>query len=91
MSRSGSTEQLASELSMNTFDSTIQAADSGALGGRHRDRDYLSKAGTAKRHDEGELVQIDKPYLTECFSLLRDVIVAMAGAAAGIASGPKPP
>ena len=54
-------------------------------------RDYLNKAGTAARYAEGDLVQIDEPYLMECFALLRDVIVAMAGAAAGIASGPKPP
>ena len=54
-------------------------------------RDYLNKAGTAKRYDEGDLVQIDEPYLMECFTLLRDVTVAMAGSAAGIASGPKPP
>ncbi len=54
-------------------------------------RDYLNKSGTAARHAEGDLVQIDEPYLMECFTLLRDVTVAMAGAAAGIASGPKPP
>jgi hypothetical protein len=54
-------------------------------------RDYISKAGTAARYAEGDLVQIDEPYLMECFALLRDVTVAMAGAAAGIASGPKPP
>jgi hypothetical protein len=54
-------------------------------------RDYLDKAGKAARYAEGELVQIDEPYLIECFALLRDVIVAMSGAASGIASGPKPP
>jgi hypothetical protein len=54
-------------------------------------RDYLNKAGTAARYVEGDLAQIDEPYLMECFKLLRDVIVAMGGAAAGIASGPKPP
>ena len=54
-------------------------------------RDYLNKAGTASAYAEGDLVQIDEPYLMECFTLLRDVTVAMAGAAAGIASGPKPP
>jgi hypothetical protein len=53
-------------------------------------RDYLDKAGTAARYAEGELVQIDEPYLMACFALLRDVIVAMAGSAAGMASGPKP-
>ena len=44
-------------------------------------RDYLNKAGTAARYAEGDLVQIDEPYLMECFTLLRDVIVAMAAAA----------
>lgn len=54
-------------------------------------RVYLDKAGTAARYGEGDVVQIDEPYLMECFASLRGVIVAMAGAAAGIASGPKPP
>ena len=54
-------------------------------------RDYLNKAGTAARFAEGDLAQVDEPYLMECFTLLRDVIVAMGSAAAGIASGPKPP
>jgi hypothetical protein len=54
-------------------------------------RDYLNKSGTAKCYSEGDLVQIDEPYLMECFTLLRDVTVAMAGAAAEIASGSKPP
>src|SRR5208337_2793715 len=52
-------------------------------------QDHLNKAGTAVRYAEGDLVQIDEPYLMECFTLLRDVTVAMARAA-GIASGPKP-
>jgi hypothetical protein len=54
-------------------------------------RDYLDKAGTAARFAEGELVRIDEPYLMACFALLRGVIERMAAAAAGIASGPKPP
>jgi hypothetical protein len=54
-------------------------------------RDYLDKAGTAARYAEGELVQIDEPYLMACFALLRGVVEVMAAAAAGIASGPKPP
>jgi hypothetical protein len=54
-------------------------------------RDYLDKAGTAARYAEGELVQVDEPYLMACFALLRGVVEAMAIAAAGIASGPKPP
>jgi hypothetical protein len=53
-------------------------------------RDYLDKAGTAARHAEGGLVRIDEPYLMACFALLRGVVKAMAAAAAGIASGPKP-
>jgi hypothetical protein len=54
-------------------------------------RDYLDKAGTAARFAEGQLVRIDEPYLMACFALLRGVVEATAGAAAGIASGPKPP
>jgi hypothetical protein len=54
-------------------------------------RDYLDKAGTAARFAEGQLVRIDEPYLMACFALLRGVVEVMAGAAAGIASGPKPP
>ena len=54
-------------------------------------RDYLNEACTAARYAEGDLVQIDEPYLMECFALLRDVTVAMARAAAGIVSAPKPP
>jgi hypothetical protein len=53
-------------------------------------QDYLNKAGTAARYAEGDLIQIDEPYLMECSTLLRDVIVAMAGASVRIASGPKP-
>lgn len=53
-------------------------------------QDYLNKAGTTARYAAGDLVQIDEPYLMECFTLLRDIILAMADAAAGIASGPKP-
>jgi hypothetical protein len=54
-------------------------------------QDYLEKAGSAARYVDGYSVQIDERYLIESFTLLRDVIVAMAGAAARIASGPKPP
>jgi hypothetical protein len=54
-------------------------------------QDYLNKARTAARYAEGEHIQIDEPYLMGCFALLRDVTVSMAGAAVGIASGPKPP
>ena len=54
-------------------------------------RDYLDKAGAAARFVEGELVRIDEPYLLAHFALLRSVVEAMTAAAAGIASGPKPP
>jgi hypothetical protein len=54
-------------------------------------RDDIDKAGPAKRYAEGEVVQIDEPYLMECFAWLRDVTMTMGGAAAVIASGPKPP
>ena len=39
-------------------------------------RDYLNKAGTAARYAEGELVQIDEPYLMECFALRVDLTTA---------------
>jgi hypothetical protein len=52
-------------------------------------RDYLEKAGNAARYPEGDLVQIDEPYLMECFTLLRGVTVAMSSAATAIASAPK--
>ena len=54
-------------------------------------RDYVSKAANAARYPEGDRVQIDEPYLMDCFALLRDVIEAMGDAAAGIAAGPQPP
>ena len=45
-------------------------------------RDYFDKAGTAARHAEGDFVQIDEPYLMECFTLIREVTATMAVAAA---------
>ena len=54
-------------------------------------RDYINKAGRAARYAEGDRVQIDEPYLLECFELLRGVIEAMTVAAVRTASGPKPP
>ena len=51
----------------------------------------MNKAWTAARYAEGGLVRIDEPYLMECFALLRGVVEAIASAAAGIASGAKPP
>ena len=53
--------------------------------------DYFDKAGTAARYAERDFVQIDEPYLMECFSLIRGVTATMAVAAAEVASGPKPP
>jgi hypothetical protein len=53
--------------------------------------DYVKKTGSAVRFAEGDLVQIDEPYLMECFKLLREVTVAMADSAVKIASSPKPP
>lgn len=52
--------------------------------------DYVNKSGRAARYAEGDRVQIEEPYLLECFTLLREVIEAMTAAASRIASGPKP-
>lgn len=49
--------------------------------------DYLEKAGTAARFTLGEVVQIDEPYLLDRFSLLRNIIDAMATAAIRKSSG----
>jgi hypothetical protein len=53
--------------------------------------DYIHKAGGAARYSEGDRVQIDEPYLLECFTLLRGVIEAMFASAVAASSGPKPP
>jgi hypothetical protein len=50
-------------------------------------QDYLEKAGAAARFAAGETVEIDEPYLLGRFTLLRNVIEAMADAAIRRASG----
>jgi hypothetical protein len=51
-------------------------------------RDYLDKAGVAARSGLGDIIQIDEPYLLNCFTLLRDVVQAMATEAIRRSSGP---
>lgn len=43
--------------------------------------EYREKAGPAARYVVGETIQIEEPYLLQCFELLRDVLKAMADAA----------
>jgi hypothetical protein len=54
-------------------------------------RDYLDKAGVAARHAEGDIVQIDEPYLLRCFEMLREVVEEMTAAAIRRSSGSSPP
>jgi hypothetical protein len=44
-------------------------------------QDYLDKAGEVARFRLGNIIQIDEPYLLNCFALLREVVEAMATAA----------
>ena len=44
-------------------------------------QDYLDKAGEVARFVLGDTIQIDEPYLLNCFGLMRDVVNAMATAA----------
>jgi hypothetical protein len=53
-------------------------------------QDYLEKAGAAARFAVDETVEIDEPYLLDRFTLLRNVIEAMADAAIRRASGSSP-
>jgi hypothetical protein len=53
-------------------------------------RDYFNKAGATARYSEGQLVQVDEPYLLACFTLLREVVEAMVAAAVPVASGLAP-
>ncbi len=53
--------------------------------------DYVVKAGAFARYAEGDVLQIDEPYLLQCFTLLREVISAMAEAAIRRSSGPPLP
>jgi hypothetical protein len=52
--------------------------------------DYIDKAGTFARHAEGATIQIDEPYLLNCFALLREVFETMAAAAIRRSSGSSP-
>jgi hypothetical protein len=51
--------------------------------------DYLEKAGAFARYAEGDVVQIDEPYLMQCLALMRDVVEAMADAAIRRSSGSR--
>jgi hypothetical protein len=53
--------------------------------------DYREKAGPAARYAVGETIQIEEPYLLECFELLRDVFHAMADAAVRKSTNPSTP
>jgi hypothetical protein len=50
-------------------------------------QDYINKARAAARYSVGEIVQIEEPYLIDCFALLRTVITSMADAAIRRSSG----
>jgi hypothetical protein len=52
--------------------------------------DYIDKAGTFARHAEGATIQIDEPYLLNCFALIREVFETMAAAAIRRSSGSSP-
>jgi len=47
------------------------------------------KAGAFARHAEGAAIQIDEPYLLNCFALLREVVGVMAEAAIRRSSVPS--
>jgi hypothetical protein len=49
--------------------------------------DYIDKAGFFARYAEGERIQIEEPYLLDCFALLRVVVAAMTEAALRRSSG----
>jgi hypothetical protein len=48
---------------------------------------YIDKAGTFARYAEGEMIQIEEPYLLDCFALLQAVVGAMTEAAFRKSSG----
>lgn len=54
-------------------------------------KDYVNKAGAAAIYAIGATVQIEEPYLLQCFGLLRDIIATMAEAAIGKSSEPPIP
>ena len=49
--------------------------------------DYIAKAGLFARYAEGQIIEIDEPYLLDCFALLRIVVEAMTEAALRRSSG----
>ncbi|MGP0064121.1 MAG: hypothetical protein ACLQGP_11050 [Isosphaeraceae bacterium] len=51
--------------------------------------DYIDKAGAFARYTLGDYVQIDEPYLLQCFALLREVVETMADAAIRRSAGPR--
>ena len=53
-------------------------------------QDYINKSGAAARYAVGAIVQIEEPYLLQCFESLRPVIETMAVAAIEKSSGPPP-
>jgi hypothetical protein len=54
-------------------------------------QEYLDKAGAAARFGLGDTIQIDETYLLNCFTLLRDVVNAMAIAATRRSSSSSAP
>jgi hypothetical protein len=52
--------------------------------------DYVEKASSFARYAEGAQIEIDEPYLLNCFALLREVVEAMAAAAIRRSSRPSP-
>ena len=52
--------------------------------------DYVVKAGAFARYVVGDVLQIDEPYLLQCFAALREVIAAMADAAIRRSTGTPP-
>jgi hypothetical protein len=53
--------------------------------------DDIEKAGTSARFTVGDTVEINEPYLLGCFTLLRDVVEAIAVAAIRRSSAPSAP
>ncbi len=49
--------------------------------------DFIDKAGAFAGYAEGKMIRIDKPYLLDCFALLRAVVGAMTDAALRKSSG----
>jgi len=52
--------------------------------------DYVLKAGVLARFRVGDLLQIDEPYLLQCFAALQEVIATMADAAIRRSTGTPP-